>query len=393
MKPALTEAVCVRCGATHDIGGVLYTCEQCGGNLDLLFDYVALSERRDEDALALLAPVALDSELLDELRSWGRLRQAPRLAADLGLAKLRLLDETNLPSGSLKDRASLVTLLRAKELGIDTVAAASTGNAGASLACLAARLGMNAVIFAPSRAPAAKLRQIRAHGATLHLVDGNYDLAYELCLAAVAERGWYSRNTGHNPWCGEGKKTAAIALIEQAQGRTPDFIFVPVGDGCIIGGLHKGLVDLQRIGRLDKMPRLVAVQAEGSAAIADAWTSGDAINAVKANTLADSIAVDLPRDSDKALRAQRETEGFAITVSDDEILAAIRDLAQREGIFAEPAAAASLAGLRKALATEQVGPEADMVAMVTGHGLKDPGALDELLEAPPMLIAGLEDLP
>ncbi len=392
MKPALTEAVCVRCGAAHDIGGVLYTCEQCGGNLDLLFDYVVLSERTGEDALALLAPVALDPDLLAELRSWGRLRNAPRLAGDLGLENLRLLDETGLPSGSLKDRASLVTLLRAKELGIDTVAAASTGNAGASLACLAARLGMKAVIFAPSRAPAAKLRQIRAHGATLHLVDGNYDLAYDLCLEAVAERGWYSRNTGHNPWCGEGKKTAAIALIEQAQGRIPDFIFVPVGDGCIIGGLHKGLADLQRIGRLDKMPRLVAVQAEGSAAIADAWTSGDAINAVKANTLADSIAVDLPRDSDKALRALRETEGFAITVSDDEILTAIRDLAQREGIFAEPAAAAALAGLRKALATEQVGPEADMVAMVTGHGLKDPGALDPLIEQSP-IIASLEDLP
>jgi threonine synthase len=392
VKPALTEAICVRCGAAHDIGGVLYICEQCGGNLDLLYDYEALSKRSDEDALALLAPVALDPELLTELRSWGRLRPASRLATDLGLSNLRLLDETCLPSGSLKDRASLITLLRARELGMDTVAAASTGNAGASLACLAARLGLKAVIFAPRSAPPAKLRQIRAHGATLHLVDGNYDRAFELCLEAVAERGWYSRNTGHNPWCGEGKKTAAIALVEQAGGRSPDFIFVPVGDGCILGGVHKGLVDLQRIGRLETMPRLVAVQAEGSAAIANAWNSGDTINAVKANTLADSIAVDLPRDADKALRALRDTRGFAITVSDGEILEAIGDLARREGIFAEPAGAAALAGLRKAMASGQVDPASSAIALVTGHGLKDPGALDPLIEESPV-VDGLKDLP
>lgn len=392
MNPALTEAVCVRCGAAHDIGGVIYTCAQCGGNLDLLYDYEALAKREDENALALLAPVTLEPAHLDELRSWGKLRPAPHLAADLGLKHLRLLDETSLPSGSLKDRASLITLLRAKELGLDTVAAASTGNAGASLSCLAARLGLKAVIFAPSNAPSAKLRQIRAHGATLFPVDGNYDCAFELCLEVVAERGWYSRSTGHNPFCGEGKKTAAITLIVQAQGRIPDFIFVPVGDGCILGGVHKGLVDLQRIGRLDKMPRLIAVQAEGSAAIAKAWSGEREVEAVKANTLADSIAVDLPRDADKALRALRETKGFAITVSDEEILSAISDLASREGVFAEPAAAASLAGLHKALNTGEVSKDADVVAMVTGHGLKDPGALDPRIEEVP-LVAKLEDLP
>lgn len=399
-QPALTGATCVRCGRRHAIEGRLYTCAQCGGALDLDYDYAALarrleqSGRQDLNPALLLAPVVLSDEdaLFSELLSWSHPRPAPRLSKALGAEHLTLLDETGLPSGSLKDRASLFVLMRARELGLDTVACASTGNAGASLACLAARLGLKAVVFAPRQAPPAKLRQIQAHGARLYLVDGNYDRAYELCLEAVAERGWYSRNTGHNPWCGEGKKTAVLALADPGRRRVADLIFVPAGDGCILGGVHKGLMDLQRIGWIDELPRLVAVQAEGSAAIAAAWREKRGITPVRADTLADSIAVDLPRDGDKALRAIKETGGFAVTVRDDEILDAVSDLARLEGIFAEPAGAAATAGLRKALAEGRVEPDADCVALVTGHGLKDPSALAPRLEAPPV-ITSLKDLP
>ena len=398
--PALVGASCVRCGAPHEVSGLLYTCTRCGGSLDLLYDYDALrrrferSGRQGLNPMVLLSPVALSHEddLFFELLSWKRERPAPRLGTILGAPKLTLLDETGLPSGSLKDRASLFTLMRARELGLRTVAAASTGNAAASLACLAARMDMEAVIFAPRAAPPAKLRQIQAHGARLYLVDGNYDRAYDLCLEAVAERGWYSRCTGHNPWCGEGKKTAALALADSLKSRIADFIFVPVGDGCILGGIHKGLADLQRMGWIDELPKLVAVQAEGSSAIADAWRDQREVTAVSADTVADSIAVDLPRDADKALRALRETEGFAITVTDDEILAAASDLARIEGVFAEPAGAASIAGLRRAAAEGLLPTGAETIALVTGHGLKDPGALAPLMQEPPV-IASLKDLP
>jgi len=281
---------------------------------------------------------------------------------------------------------------RARELKLSTVAAASTGNAAASLAALAARYGLDAVVFAPRAAPRAKLRQIQAYGARLYLVDGNYDRAYDICLEAVRERGWYSRNTGHNPYCGEGKKSVAVDITLQSVPRSPDFVFVPAGDGCILGGAHKGFLDLQLFGHLESLPRLVAVQAEGSSAIADAWRENREIRPVTAKTLADSIAVDLPRDGLKALRALRDTDGFAVTVSDQEILEALRDLARLEGIFAEPAGAASVAGLRKAVASGLVDPDAEVIALITGSGLKDQDALAPLLEEPPV-IERLGDLP
>ncbi len=272
----------------------------------------------------LLSPVRLGHEdpLFFELLDWTRVHPAARLGAALGARHLTLLDETRLPSGSLKDRATLAVLMRAREIGAATIACASTGNAGASLACLAARLGMEAVVFAPAAAPPAKLRQVQAHGARLLLVDGNYDLAYELCLAAVAERGWVSRNTAHNPWCAEGKKSAVLALARPGVRTIADAILVPAGDGCILAGVRKGLVDLQRVGWIDTLPRLVAVQPEGSAAIAEAWRAGRGIEPVAAHSVADSLVVDRPRDGEKALRALRETKGFALTVSDAEILAA-----------------------------------------------------------------------
>ena len=389
------EARCSACGRAAAIAPDLYTCPRCSGTIDLLYDYPALARRlaaaggEGVNPMLLLSPVRLAAgdALFFELLDWTREQPATRLADALGARHLTLLDETRLPSGSLKDRATLAVLLRAREIGARTVACASTGNAGASLACLAARLGMEAVVFAPKRAPAGKLRQVQAHGARLILVDGNYDLAYELCLEATRRFGWVSRNTAHNPWCAEGKKSAALALARPGVRRIADAILVPAGDGCILAGVHKGLVDLQRVGWIDDLPRLIAVQPEGSAAIADAWRAGRGIEAVHAQSVADSLVVDRPRDGEKALRALRETDGFAVTVSDQEILAAAYELARLEGIFAEPAGAASVAGLRRALADGLLEPDARVVALVTGHGLKDADALAPLFTPAPVITA------
>jgi len=320
------------------------------------------------------------------------LLEARNLGAALGLERLRLKDDTRNPSASLKDRATLSVLLAARERGHVTVATASTGNAAASLAALSARMNMEAVVFAPKTAPPAKLNQIKSHGARLYLVDGDYDYAYDLCQAAVRKFGWYSRSTGNNPYCAEGKKTVAFEIAEQLQWKAPDFVFVPTGDGSILGSTHKGFRELLELGWIDRLPRLVAVQAEGSCAVVDAWEMKRNILPVQSATLADSIAVDYPRDGERALRGIQESDGFGMRVSDDEIVEAMNLLARSEGVFAEPAAAASVAGLKRAITEELLPSEALTVALITGHGLKDSSALSPKWDEP-KLVAKMGDLP
>ena len=206
------------------------------------------------------------------------------------------------------------------------------------------------------------------------MVEGTYDEAFDLCLKASEAYGWYNRNTGYNPYMTEGKKTCAFEICEQLNWQAPDCIFVSVGDGCIIGGIHKGLKDLLAMGWIERMPRLIGVQAEGSAALYNAWKEGIdplKIKPIQTNTIADSIAVSLPRDRIKAVQAVRQTGGAFLTVSDEEILQAIQQLARGCGVFAEPSAAASFAGLVKALRDGVVTAEQTVVVIVTGSGLKD----------------------
>jgi threonine synthase len=297
------------------------------------------------------------------------------LRSQLGIGNLWIKDESRNPTASFKDRASAVVVAQAQETGVEIVVTASTGNAGAALAGMAAAAGQKAVIFAPRNAPPAKIAQLLIYDAQVLLVDGNYDQAFDLSIAASNEFGWYCRNTGYNPFSLEGKKTAAYEiwefLIRLKTFTNPLAVFVSVGDGNIISGLHKGFKDLQAMGWLEAMPRIFGVQAEGSAAIANAFKAGvEEIAPVAAETLADSISVDLPRDGVRALRAASETGGVYLTVSDDDILAAITDLG-RVGIFAEPAGATSYAGLKEALKQGLVGRDDPVVVLNTGSGLKD----------------------
>jgi threonine synthase len=312
-----------------------------------------------------------------------------RLRARLGLRALWIKDESRNPTASFKDRASAVVVARGREIGARVVVTASTGNAGAALAGMAAAVGQPAVIFAPRTAPPAKIAQLLVFGSHVLLVDGNYDQAFDLTIQAAEEFGWYCRNTGYNPFTLEGKKTAAFEIWEsvlahQTFDRSPA-IFVSVGDGNIISGLHKGFKDLEQLGWLEAMPRIFGVQAEGSAAIANAYIAGnEEIIPVSADTLADSISVDLPRDGVRAVRAARQTSGAYVTVSDEDILSAISALG-RIGIFAEPAGSTAYAGLLKAIKDGLIGSDDPVVVLNTGSGLKDVRAAMQAASPAPVI--------
>ncbi len=397
---------CSVCGRTYGPDEVTYTCPKDDGNLDILLDYAALKKVLTPSfpdivgrAASLwrylpLLPVPDPDFAATPLAAvgWTPIFAPPALRRKIGLPQLWLKDESRNPTASFKDRASAVVVARALALGVDTVVTASTGNAGAALAGMAASVGLRAVILAPKDAPQAKVAQLLVYGAQVVLVDGTYDDAFDLSIHAAEDLGWYCRNTGFNPFTVEGKKTAAYEIWEQVLLRQrfdrPLAIFVPVGDGNIITGVHKGFWDLQQMGWLEQMPRLFGVQAEGSAAVARAWAAGtDEIAPVQAHTLADSIRVDLPRDGRRALRAVRQTGGAYVTVSDQAILEAIAELGQ-VGLFVEPAAAAAWAGVRQAVAQGLIGPEDPVLVLLTGSGLKDVRAAMRAVPSAPVVPAG-----
>jgi threonine synthase len=321
------------------------------------------------------------------MAGWTPVYSPPAVMKRYGLKHFWLKDEGRNPTASFKDRASAVVIARAREEKAEVVVTASTGNAGAALAGMAAAIGQKAVIFAPRSAPPAKVAQLLIYGAQVILVDGTYDNAFDLTIEASKAFGWYCRNTGYNPFTAEGKKTAAFEIWETVilglKGDKPLSIFVSVGDGNIISGLHKGFKDLLALGWLPAMPRIYGVQAEGSAAVANAFFAGtEIITAVSANTIADSISVDLPRDGLRAVRAARQTGGAYLTVPDQEILQAIAELGP-SGIFVEPAGAAAYAGFLKAIKQGIVHPHDPILVLSTGNGLKDiRAAMQAVKEAP-----------
>ena len=312
------------------------------------------------------------------------LLSAPRLRQALGMDRLWLKDDTRNPSGSTKDRASQLVITKALEYGSSTVAAASTGNAATALAAVAAAAGLRAVVFVPADVPPAKLIQMLSYGAEVLPVDGSYDDAFELSLAACERFGWTNRNTAFNPFTIEGKKTASLEIAAAMVTEAPDAVVVTAGDGVITAGLAKGFADLEKAGLMTRRPRLIVVQPEGAAAIATALRSGaEEITAVPgASSIADSLTVEAPRNALLCLREVRASGGCGVIVSDDEILAAIPRLASLTGVFAEPAAAAALAGLEKALAEGLVDRAERVVLMVTGSGLKDVAAAESAIEKP-----------
>ena len=397
---------CTICGATYGVDEVHYVCPKHGddGNLDVQYDYDVIAARISRESLAAnpettmwrykpLLAVEPESPVPPLRVGWTPLYPAPRLAGLLGLRHVWVKDEGMNPTASLKDRASAVAVVKAREVGAEIITTASTGNAAAAMAGLAASVGLPAVIFVPKTAPPAKIAQHLIYGARVLLVDGTYDMAVELTLQVAKEFGWYNRSTGYNPYMTEGKKTAALELCEQLGWEAPDRIFVPVGDGCIIGGIHKGLKDLLALGWIDAMPKIMGIQAAGSSALVDAWErglQGWEMTQQPADTLADSISAGLPRDRNKALAAVRETDGAYLRVSDQEILNAIPVIARHTGVFCEPAASAAYAGLVKAVAQGMVSPDERVVVLLTGSGLKDIKSAMRTVPEPPIVAPNLE---
>ena len=399
---------CSLCDSRYMPGEVTYTCPDDGGNLNILLDYDEIKKRVTPDGIFAskeqslwrylpLLPVSDPGGYGTPLRraGWTPVYSATNLANSLGLHDLFIKDESPNPTASFKDRASSVVVARAREIGAEVVVTASTGNAGAALAGMAAAVNHQAVIFAPKSAPPAKIAQLLVFNAQVLLVDGNYDQAVNLALAASKEFGWYCRNTGYNPFTAEGKKTAAFELWEflhnigyKEQAKLS--ILVSVGDGNIISGIHKGFKDLKTLGWMENVPRIIGVQSEGSAAIANAFFTGEEeIKPVSAHTLADSISVDMPSDGVRALRAATQTGGAYITVEDEQILNAIATLG-RVGIFAEPAGATAFAGLEKAIEVGQIQKGDSVVVINTGSGLKDVNAAMGAVPAAPVIEPSLE---
>jgi threonine synthase len=295
--------------------------------------------------------------------------------------RLFLKDDSQNPTFSFKDRASEIVSAFAKENKINTIVTASTGNAGSSLAGICASQKQKAIVFVPSSAPKAKLTQILMYGATIIPIDGNYDAAFDLSIEATTKYGWYNRNTAYNPFTFEGKKTVSFEIFAQLNHTIPDKIFVPVGDGVIISGVYKGFEDLLKLHIIDKMPVIVAVQAEGSNNIISNLNSNSFISK-PSKTIADSISVDIPRNFHMAKKYLLENQGEWITVSDKEILTASLDLSKKTGIFSEPAAVAAYAGMLKYSKEKKIAEGEKVVVLLTGSGLKDLNSVQSKIEIP-----------
>ncbi|VVD69709.1 threonine synthase [Pandoraea terrigena] len=409
MTPAFSyRYACVRCAAPQPWGEIRYRCLECGQNLRI---------QRQVDADSPSAADIVSTFHGRGLWRYGALlpveaRWASRLAVggtplvdcgDGGGVRLWVKDEARNPSGSIKDRATDVVLAFARRAGCRHSVTASTGNAGASLACIAASHGMSATVVVPASTPFAKLAQIRAYGAKVCEVDGSYDGAFDIAERMADDARVCCRNTGINPFTREGKKTCAFEIAEALDWRVPDWVIVPTGDGNMLSGIAAGFLDLHALGITSAVPRLLAAQADSSNSITRDWRACDDAMAlpesptlVSPDTVADSLSVGRPRDHFAALHALRATRGACVALSDARIMAASRDLAQHFGLWFEPSTAVGYAALGECLATGRIQPRSRVVLIGTGSGLKSlprfdsaaPGHLRDSANAVPRRMPG-----
>ncbi len=396
---------CTDCASTFDPGyienGMIYLCPDCGsaeknqplkGVLTIKYNYETIKESVTERFAGAidsgkiwlypeLWPIdfsAVNSIIQTRISLPGN----QLLKYTIEGSELLLFDETRNPTNSFKDRASILVALKARELGVTSVAAASTGNAGSSLAGICSRLGLKSYIFVPRNIPEAKRIQIQSYGADICIVDGDYDQAFDLCLEIANANNWYNRNTAYNPLTIEGKKSAAYDIYYQSEGVLPEVILVPVGDGVIISGLFKGFNELKELELIREIPKLIAVQAEGSSAVVDFLTT-DEFTYKSAHTIADSICAGAPRNLYMAVDAVRRSDGFGITVSDSEILTAQQELATKLGMLVESSSASTFAAYKEVISKYELSSK--IMLLLTGSGLKDSKALETWNTVPEVL--------
>jgi threonine synthase len=378
----VTGLRCLVCHQFYENGNLL-TCPNCGiqGILDVEYDYEAVAAAITPAALAArpfnhwryreLLPISSKIPLPHLRVGWTPVYNVPRLASEVGIRTLFLKDDGMNPTSSFKDRASSVGVVKALEFGFKIVACASTGNAASSLAGLCAAVGLRCVIFLPHRAPEPKVTQLLIFGATVVKVKGTYEDAFNLCREACKKFGWYDRNGGTNPFLVEGKKTAGLEIAEQLGPDAPEWVVVSVGDGCTIGGTGKGLQEMKKLGFINRVPRLLGVQAEGARPVLNSFLQNKDLVPTPTNTIADSIAVGTPRNWRRAIQQIKASNGTMLAVTDEEILEAMRLTARLGGVFGEPAGVAGIAGLEKAIAQGIVKASDSAVVVITGNGLKD----------------------
>ena len=404
----LISLKCITCEKEYQPTEIDYTCPSCEpllGTLEVIYDYDAVKKELTRDSLfsnknfshwryLSLLPINNPDFIQPLSVGWTPIYPNFVIAQELDISKVWIKDDGRNPTGSLKDRASSVGVVKALEKGAQTVTAASTGNAASSWSAFTALANLRTIIFVPQNAPRAKIAQLLVYGAAVLQVNGNYDEAFDLCGEAAEKWGWYNRSTAINPYLGEGKKTAALEICEQLNWQVPDFVFVSVGDGCIFQGMWKGFKEFHQLGLIDRLPKMIGVQAEGSAPLVKAFQTGASrAEPLQPNTIADSISVGIPRDQVKSLKAVRESEGEFMAVSDQEILKAISNLSKKAGVLAEPAGAAAMAGLSNFARQGKISSKQSAVVMVTGNGLKDIDGVMKAVERQPMEVENaLEDV-
>ena len=375
------HAKCIKCGAEYEALPTITTCS-CGGVLEIEYDYEYIKSKVNRANLAGNKDFTMwryrdflpmeDTSPAPPLRvGWSPMYSSPRLADMIGAKYLFIKDDGQNPTSSLKDRASAMAVVKAREAGAKEIACASTGNAASSLAGACAATGLESFIFVPERAPVGKVAQLLIFGAKVVSVQGDYGAAFRLSAEAIEKYGWYNRNAAINPYLMEGKKTVSFEIAEQLMWEIPDYVAVSVGDGCTIAGVWKGFKDLYSAGLITKLPRLLSVQASGCWPINRAIRENSPLEPMEENTIADSIAVGVPRNPDKAMAAIRESGGVTVEVTDEEILDAMRILGKTAGVFGEPAGVTGTAGIIKATAKGLIPKGTAIVSLVTGNGLKD----------------------
>jgi len=394
---------CIGCGAEYPINEVIYNCERCGDLLEVRVDEKALKEKIETEEWRL-RPISVwkykeflpvfDETKIVTLREGGTpLYRCERLGKELGVENLYVKNEGANPTGSFKDRGMTVGVSKALELGVKAVVCASTGNTSASLAAYAAKAGLPCIVLIPAgKVALGKLAQAMMYGAIVVGVRGNFDVALQMAVSASKQVGLYLLNS-INPFRIEGQKTAAFEICDQLEWQVPDRVVLPVGNAGNITAYWKGFRELKASGLVEKLPKMVGVQAAGASPIAKAFAANRAtIEPVKdPDTVATAIRIGNPVNWKRALNALRGSNGAALTVTDDEIIKAQKLLARKEGIFIEPASAASIAGLKKLVENGEVDVDETIVCIATGHGLKDPEAAvracEEIIEIEPSLEA------
>ena len=382
----------------------MYQCPECSkendgktfpkGNLIVKLDKEVLEKARKKDHVTPNDFYPYPSEDENEYPIGITPLMAPRrLQKETGMKNLFFKLDSQLISGSFKDRASYEVALQAKALGEKKIALASTGNAGAAMSAVGAAMDLDIILFVPSTAPINKLMQSVLYGAKVIPVKGTYDDAFKLSIEYTKLHGGINRNTAYNPMTIEGKKSISIELFEQLGRKAPDAVYVPVGDGCIIAGVAKGFSDLLEAGLIDKMPRMICCQSEQSAAISNSVELGD-YSEFDATTRADSISVGLPANGRMAGEYVKASKGWCVRVSDEDILSSQIDLTSKAGVLAEPAAACAWAAFKKdkERLKKEVGEDALAVVLLTGSGFKDMKAFDGRVSMPPAIENSVEEV-